>query len=108
MARQAELERKLREIRRQEQTIKERIYRLEAVIAAEPARSSRSRLNSWNTIPPDDVDRESTARSRGTRWQRQRLNRARSRQALIAGFLVVLMVLFFCWFQYQLRIHGIL
>jgi hypothetical protein len=105
-ARRAELERKLKDIRDRESTIKERIYRLEASIAAAPGIQSARRLSMWNTVPAD----EAPVRHAGprTRLQRQLTSRARSRQALAALCLVGLALLIGYWLSWQLKTYGVL
>ena len=105
--RRAELERRLREIRSQETTIKERIYKLEASIAATPGIESARRLRLWNTVPAEESPGASRARQQ-TRYQRQLRNRGRSGQALTALGLFGAGVLLVLWLAYQLRTYGLL
>jgi len=105
-SKRAELERRLNEIRSQESTIKERIYKLEASIAAAPGLESGRRLRLWNTVPADEAPLISS-RLR-TRYQRQLVNRGRSRQALTALFLTGIAVLLGLWLSWQLKTHGVL
>lgn len=106
-AKRVELERRLNEIRSQESTIRERIYKLEASIAASPGLESARRLHFWNTLPPDE---ERVPRRRGspTRYQRQLVNRGRSRQAVTALLLMGIAVLLGLWLSWQLRSNGVL
>ena len=106
-ARRAELERRLNEIRSQETTIKERIYKLEASIAAAPGLESARRLRLWNTVPAEDSPVSSRPRV-ATRYQRQLRNRGRSGQALTALGLFAVGVLLVLWLSYQLRTYGLL
>lgn len=106
-AKRAEMERRLKEIRDQESNIKERIYKLEASIAAAPGIESARRLRMWNTVPADDVIARPAPRHR-TRYQRQLVNRGRSRQALTALCLVGIAVLLALWLSYQLKSSGVL
>lgn len=104
--RRAELERRLHEIRSQETTIKERIYKLEASIVATPGMESGRRLRLWNTVPADEP---ASARSRvPTRYQRQLTNRGRSGQALTALGLFAVGVLLVLWLAYQFKTYGLL
>jgi hypothetical protein len=105
-SRRAELERRLHEIRNQEFTIKERIYKLEASIAATPGLESRRRLQLWNTVPADQAPALSVGPR--TRYQRQLVNRCRSRQALAALFFVGVALLLGLWLSWQLKVHGVL
>lgn len=106
-AKLVEMEERIREMRRQEDALKNKIYRLEASITAEPMHLAGQRLRSHNLIAADDDDDFSDRPSR-TRWQAQRVNRARSRQAVTALFLVVLFLSFVFWFYQQLRSNGVL
>ena len=106
-AKRAEMERRLKEIRSQESTIKERIYKLEASIAAAPGIESARRLQMWNTVPADDAVIRPVPRSR-TRYQRQLVNRGRSRQALTALMLAGIGLLLVLWLSYQLKTSGVL
>jgi hypothetical protein len=106
-ARRAELERRLREIRDQESTIKERIYKLEASIAATPGLQSARRLQLWNTVPADEAGTPLRLRPR-TRYQRQLASRGRSRQALTALFLTGIALLLGAWLSWQLKTHGLI
>ena len=105
-SKRAELERRLNEIRNQESTIKQRIYKLEASIAAAPGLASGRRLRLWNTLPAEEAP---FAPSRPhTRYQRSIVNRGRSRQALTALFLTGITVLLGLWLSWQLKTHGVL
>ncbi len=106
-SRRAELERRLNEIRNQESTIKERIYKLEASIAAAPGIQSGRRLRLWNTVPADEP-LISAGRRPGTRYQRQLVNRGRSRQALTALCLVGIALLLGLWLSWQIRTFGVM
>lgn len=105
-SRRAELERRLTEIRTQESSIKQRIYKLEASIAATPGEESGRRLRMWNTVPADEMP--SGGRHPRTRYQRQLVNRGRSRQAVTALFLTGIALLLGLWLSYQLKTHGVL
>jgi len=106
-AKRAELERRLKQIRSQETTIRERIYKLEASIAAAPGLASERRLRMWNTIPADEAP--AAPRSlKPTRLQRSLRNRGRSRQAVSALFMVGLALLLTLWLSYQLKSSGLL
>jgi len=106
-AKRAELERRLKEIRNQETTIKERIYKLEASIAAAPGIASERRLRMWNTVPADEAPVHSPRR-KPTRYQRRIVNRSRSHQALGALGMFGLAVLLALWLSYQLKTSGLL
>lgn len=103
----AELEQRLKDIRQQESSIKERIYKLEASISAAPGIESARRLRMWNTVPADDARMIPAARPR-TRYQRQLVNRSRSRQALTALLLAGIGVLLALWLSYQLKASGLI
>lgn len=106
-ARRVELERRLKEIRNQETTIKERIYKLEASIAATPGIESARRLRLWNTVPAEETPASSRSRM-PTRYQRQLTNRGRSGQALTALGLFGVGVLLVLWLAYQFKTYGLL
>jgi len=106
-AKRAELERRLRDIHDQESNIKERIYKLEASIAAAPGLQSARRLSLWNTVPADEAGVPSRIRPR-TRYQRQLANRGRSRQAIAALFLTGIALLLGVWLSWQLKTHGLI
>jgi hypothetical protein len=105
-SKRVELERRLTEIRRQETTIRERIYKLEASIVAAPHAESGRRLRLWNTVPAEESLLPSGRRPR-TRYQIQIVNRARSRQALTALFLIGVAVILGLWLSWQIRTYGL-
>jgi hypothetical protein len=104
-SRRAELERRLKEIRNQETTIKERIYKLEASIAGAPGMESARRLRLWNTVPAEEAPVVSRAR---TRYQRRLVNRGRSRQALAALFLMGIALMLGLWLTWQMKTYGVM
>jgi len=106
-AKRAELERRLKQIRSQETTIKERIYKLEASIAAAPGMASERRLRMWNTLPADEAP---AARRplKATRLQRRLSNQGRSRQAIGALAIIGVAALLALWLSYQLKTSGLL
>ncbi len=106
-AKRAELERRLREIRSQETTIRERIYKLEASIVAAPGLASERRLRMWNTVPADEAP-AAPRTLKPTRWQRQLRNQGRSRQAIGALFMVGVALLLTLWLSWQLKASGLL
>lgn len=106
-AKRAELEHRLKEIRNQESTIKERIYKLEASIAAAPGLASERRLRMWNTVPADEAP-VFAGRRKPTRYQRRIANRGRSHQALWALGMMGLALLLALWLSYQLKTSGLL
>jgi hypothetical protein len=106
-AKRAELERRLKDIRNQETTIKERIYKLEASIAAAPGLASERRLRMWNTVPADEAA-ALPSRLKPTRYQRRLANRGRSHQALWALSMMGLAVILALWLSYQLKTSGLL
>ena len=106
-AKRAELERRLSDIRNQENHIKERIYKLEASIVSTPSRVVGERLRMWNTVPADEEMQYKLLKPR-TRYQKKLVNRGRSHQALTAMFFVTIAVLMAIWFTNQLRSSGIL
>ena len=106
-AKRADLERRLSDIRDQENHIKERIYKLEASIVSTPSRVVGERLRMWNTVPADEAMRSKPLKPK-TRYQRKLVNQGRSRQALTAMFFVTIAVLLAIWFTNQLRTSGIL
>jgi hypothetical protein len=106
-AKRAELEHRLKQIRSQETTIRERIYKLEASIAAAPGLASERRLRLWNTIPAEESPAPRRAQ-KPTRWQRQLKNSGRSRQAVGALFMVSVALLLTLWLSWQLKTSGLL
>ena len=107
-AKQAEMEERIRQMRREEDHIKEKIHKLEASIVAAPVFMAGARLRNRNLIQAEEEEEYTGRPFNRTRWQAQRLNRARSRQALTALLLVAAFVGFVCWFYLQLRHHGVL
>ncbi len=101
----ADLERRLKEIRNQESNIKERIYKLEASIAAAPGMESARRLHLWNTVPAEEAPASTQPR---TRYQRRLVNRGRSRQAMSALFLVGVALLLGVWLVWQIKTYGLM
>ncbi len=107
-ARRAEMERKLREIKARESTIKERIYRLEASITASPGMESARRISLWNTLPAEADESQLRPHRRQTRVQRELENNARSQQALLALALLGVAAAV-SYFLYTLaRTHGLI
>ena len=107
-ARQAELEARINQMRHEEDRIKSKIHKLEASIVAAPVWQAGSRLRNRNLIAAEDEEEYGGRPFNRTRWQAQRMNRARSRQAITAFFLVVAFVGFVCWFYLQLKNNGVL
>ena len=107
-AKHAELEERIRQMRREEDSIKDKIYKLEASITAEPVFMAGSRLRNRNLIAAEEEEEYTGRPFNRTRWQAQRLNRARSRQAMTALLLVAAFVGFVYWFYLQLRNNGVL
>ncbi len=105
-ARRAEMERRLREIRDRETTIKEKIYRLEASITAAPGMESARRISLWNTIPaePEAPGRKPV---RPLRYQKQLESHARSSQALTSLVLLIIAAALVCFLLYLARQHGV-
>jgi hypothetical protein len=106
-SKRAELERRLKEIRSQETTIKERIYKLEASIAGAPGMESARRLRLWNTVPAEEAPVSPRSRA-STRYQRRLVNRGRSRQALAALFLMGIALLLGIWLTWQMKTYGVM
>jgi len=107
-AKQAEMEERIRQMRREEDQIKARIYKLEASIVAAPSFVAGDRLRNRNILQAEEAESSQGRAFTRTRWQAQRLNQARSRQAITAFFLVVAFVGFVCWFYLQLKNNGVL
>ena len=107
-AKHAELEERIRQMRREEDSIKDKIYTLEASITAAPVFMAGSRLRNRNLIAAEEEDEYTGRPFNRTRWQAQRLSRARSRQAMTALLLVATFVGFVYWFYLQLRNNGVL
>lgn len=107
-AKHAELEERIRQMRREEDSIKDKIYKLEASITAAPVFMAGSRLRNRNLIAAEEEEEYTGRPFNRTRWQAQRLNRARSRQAMTALVLVAAFVGFVYWFYLQLRNNGVL
>lgn len=103
----AEMENRIREMRQQEESIKDKIYKLEASITAAPVFLAGERLRKHNLIAASDDD-DYPERPLRTRWQSQRVNRARSKQAMTAFFLVALFLAFAFWFYQQLTNNGVI
>lgn len=101
----ADLERRLKEIRSQETSIKERIYKLEASIAGAPGMESARRLHLWNTVPAEEAPVAVRPR---TRYQRRLVNRGRSRQAVAALFLMGIALLLGVWLMWQIKTYGLM
>ncbi len=107
-AKHAELEERIRQMRHEEDNIKAKIYKLEASITAAPVWQAGSRLRSRNLLQAEEPETYGGRAFNRTRWQAQRMNRARSRQALTAFLLVAAFTGFVCWFYLQLRNNGVL
>jgi hypothetical protein len=107
-AKQAEMEQRIREMRQQEEQIKARIHKLEASIVSTPSFMAGDRLRNRNILQAEEAEPYQGRAFNRTRWQAQRLNQARSRQAMTALVLVVTFVGFICWFYLQLKNNGIL
>ncbi len=107
-ARHAELQERIRQMHHEEDNIKAKIHKLEASIVAAPVWQAGSRLRNRNLIAAEEEEEYGGRAFSRTRWQAQRMNRARSRQALIAFLLVAAFTGFVCWFYLQLRNNGLL
>ncbi len=107
-AKHAELEARIREMRREEDQIKAKIHKLEASIVSAPVFMAGDRLRNRNLLQAEEAEEYHGRPFNRTRWQAQRLNRARSRQAVTALLLVALFVGFVWWFYLQLRNNGVL
>lgn len=107
-AKHAEMEDRIRQMRREEDNIKAKIHKLEASIVATPVLMAGDRLRNRNLIQAEEEPEYNGRAFNRTRWQAQRLNRARSRQAMTALLLVAAFVGFVCWFYLQLRNNGLL
>ena len=107
-ARHAELEARIQKMRDEEDRIKTKIHKLEASIVAAPVWQADRRLRGRNFIAAEAPDDYAGRPFNRTRWQAQRMNRARSRQAITAFLLVAAFTGFVCWFYFQLRNNGVL
>lgn len=107
-AKHAELEDRIRQMRHEEDNIKAKIHKLEASIVAAPVWQAGTRLRNRNLIAAEEAEDYTGRPFNRTRWQAQRMNRARSRQALTAFLLVAAFTGFVFWFYLQLRNNGVL
>ena len=111
-ATRAELERRLKEIRAQEEKLKSRIHKLECSIVAAPGLEVERRIRWRDTVPPDEemvaARRKKAAPVRATRIQAEAASAVRVRQAVTALGLILLLCVFAWWFCNQVIRHGLL
>lgn len=101
----AEMERRLKELRREESHLNERLHKLEASMALHPGAGSR---RDQLMLPPEEPADGRRAEARPLRYQRELVNRNRSRQALTALFMLAAGVLLALWLSYQIKSSGLL
>lgn len=105
--RSRELEKTLKSLSKQEETVKRQLNLLECSIVAQPMLRQEQRLKNWNTLPAPDDFRRTRDASKLPRIRAQMIRQARTRQAIFALFLVIIMVGCAIWFCYQLRMHQL-
>lgn len=99
----AEMEARLKELRNQEQAMQKKLSRLECSLVAIPGDFQESRLRNWNVLPAVSEERYRKRERALPRVHQQRIHQARTRQALLALFMVVAFVGFAMWFANQLQ-----
>lgn len=104
----AEIETKLKALRKQEQTVKKKLSTLECSIVAIPGNHQENRLKQWNTLPPPDEMRRNGRARQMPRVHQARIRQARTQQALTALFLVALLAGFAIWFCCQVQNQHLL
>jgi septal ring factor EnvC (AmiA/AmiB activator) len=103
----AATEAQLKELLKQEKSVKKQLSVLECSIVALPATYQESRLKNWNILPPPEEYRAKKPAPLA-RVHQQHLRQARMKQALFAMFLVTLMLLIGAWFYTQLQAQHLL
>ncbi len=98
-----ELEKNLRNLRKQEEDLKRKVHTLECSIVAQPVRAQERRLRNWNTLPPPDDFVPARHAAKLPRVRQEMLRQARAKQAVLSLFLVVLLITVAVWFCHQLR-----
>ena len=104
----AAMEAEIKELRRQEQRVQKKLSVLECSIVALPATYQATRLKNWNTLPPPEEYRPRRATQALPRVHQARIRQARGQQALLALFLVALLVGFAAWFMNKLQEQNLL
>lgn len=104
----AEMETRLKALRRQEQTVQKKLSVLECSIVALPAAYQATRLRNWNTLPPPEEYRHRAVTHTLPRIHQERIRQARGQQALLALLLVTLLVGFAFWFMGKLQEQNLL
>lgn len=106
----AEMEARLKALHAAEKSVKKKLNVLECSIVALPATYQETRLKNWNTLPPPAEYRQQqpSAVRKLPRVHQERIRQARTRQALLALMLVVLLIGFAAWFFHQLQAHHLL
>ncbi len=104
----AEVESRLKALRKEGESVKKQLSVLECSILAIPASFQESRLKNWNILPPPEEYRVRSSAQHLPRAHVASLQRARSQQALFALLLVALFVGFAMWFCHQLQSQHLL
>lgn len=99
----AEMEARLKQLRSQEQVMQRKLTRLECTLVAIPGDFQESRLRNWNVLPAVSEERYRKRERALPRVHQQRIQQARTRQALLALLLVVAFAGFAMWFVHQVQ-----
>ena len=104
----AEMEKRIKALHREGESVKKELSVLECSIVALPATYQENRLKNWNILPPPEEYRVKTTPRNLPRVHQQTLHRARAQQALFALLLVCLFVGFAMWFVNQVQAQHLL
>jgi uncharacterized protein HemX len=104
----AEMEKRLKALHKEGESVKKQLSLLECSIVALPATFQENRLKNWNILPPPEEYRVRQTSAHMPRVHQQTIHRARTQQALCALLLVAAFVGFALWFCQQLQAQHLL
>jgi uncharacterized protein HemX len=104
----AEMEKRIKALQQEGESVKRELNVLECSIVALPATFQENRLKNWNILPPPEEYRVRKAPRNIPRVHQASIQQARTQQALFALLLVALFVGFAMWFVHQIQDQHLL
>jgi hypothetical protein len=104
----AEMEKRLKALHKEGESVKRELNVLECSIVALPATFQENRLKNWNILPPPEEYRVRKAPKNLPRVHQETIHRARTQQALFALLLVGMFVGFAMWFVHQIQAQHLI
>ncbi len=104
----AEMEKRLKALHKEGESVKRELSVLECSIVALPATFQENRLKNWNILPPPEEYRVHKGPQQLPRVHQASIQQARTQQALFALLLVALFVSFAMWFVNQIQTQHLL